>query len=192
MQLKLGILGSARGTDMLALIHAIEQKRLNASIEIVLSNKEEAIILDRAKQHGLKTIFADPQNLSREAYDQKLSAIFQTHQVDLIVLIGYMRIISNNMISLWQNKIINVHPSLLPRYAGGMDNHIHQAVIENGDLETGCTVHYVTEEVDGGPLLIQKKCTVLPSDTIESLKTRVQALEGEALIEAIQKIGKSK
>lgn len=182
---RLGILGSTRGTDMLAIINAIQQKQLLASIEIVLSNKKEAVILERARAHQLNSEFVDPANFSKDTYDKKISEILHAHKVDLIVLIGYMRILSAQFVNEWRNHIINVHPSLLPAFAGGMDANVHQAVLDSGVKETGCTVHYVTEEVDAGPILIQKKCPVLPHDTVETLKNRVQKLEGEALIEAI-------
>jgi phosphoribosylglycinamide formyltransferase-1 len=183
--IRLGILGSTRGTDMLALIEAIQQKQLAASIEIVISNKEEAGILTQARKHGIPTHFLDPLTLSRTEYDEKTSAILNFYTVDLIILIGYMRILSADFIAQWPKKIINVHPSLLPAFAGGMDQDVHQAVLAAGIQETGCTVHYVTEKVDGGPILLQKKCPVFPTDTIESLKARVQKLEGEVLIDVI-------
>lgn len=188
--LRLGILSSTRGTDMLALIAAIEEQRLTASIEIVISNKANAIVLERAKENRLKNIFIDSKNLTREQYDEKLSAELLMNRVDLIVLIGYMRILSSQFIDAWRNKIINVHPSLLPEFAGGMDQNVHQAVLDSGTKISGCTVHYVTEAVDNGPILIQKSCDVQPNDTIETLKTRVQQLEGEALIEVINQLAK--
>jgi phosphoribosylglycinamide formyltransferase-1 len=185
---RLGILGSTRGTDMLALIAAIQQKKLTATIDCVISNKADAIILERARAHGLTTIFIDPKTVGRAEYDSKLSEELHKHKVELIVLIGYMRILSHEFVKTWRHKIINVHPSLLPAFAGGMDGDVHTAVIESGVKETGCTVHYVTEEVDAGPILIQKKCEVLAGDTPESLKKRVQELEGKALVEAINNI----
>lgn len=183
--LRLGILGSRRGTGMLALIEAIKNKKLPAEIVLVLSNKSDSIILQRAQQYQLKNEFINPKNLSRDEYDKKISAALKAHHVDLIVLIGYMRILSNEFIAEWRNKIINVHPSLLPAFAGGMDEGVHQAVLNAGVKETGCTVHFVTEEVDAGPIIIQKKCEVLSDDTVESLKQRVQELEGDALVKAI-------
>jgi phosphoribosylglycinamide formyltransferase 1 len=188
--MRLGILGSTRGTDMLALIAAIKKKTLAATIEIVISNKSDAIILERANAQDLNTKFIDPKGLSREDYDKKLSAELHAHQVELIILIGYMKILSRQFVNEWRGKIINVHPSLLPAFAGGMDQDVHQAVINAGVKVSGCTVHVVTEEVDSGPILIQKKCDVLPQDSAASLKTRVQELEGLALIEAIQIIEK--
>jgi len=183
--IRLAILGSTRGTNLTALVKAIEQKELAAEIAIVLSNKADAMILERAVSYGLSAEFVDPQGLTREEYDSKISAILQTKKIDLIVLLGYMRILSDEFVATWRNKMINVHPSLLPDFAGGMDIAVHRAVLAAGMQESGCTVHYVTEEVDAGPMLVQKKCPVLADDTPETLKARVQALEGVALVEAI-------
>ena len=183
--IRLGILGSTRGTNLAALTEAIRSKQLDAAIHLVVSNKPDAMILERARENGLPAQFIDAAGLTREAYDQKVSEAFTLAQVDLIVLIGYMRIISADFIDHWQDRIINVHPSLLPDFAGLMDLAVHQAVIDAGVLETGCTVHYVTKEVDAGPVLIQKKCPVLATDTAPLLKARVQQMEGTALVEAI-------
>jgi phosphoribosylglycinamide formyltransferase-1 len=99
-----------------------------------------------------------------------------------------MRILSASFCQTWRDRLLNVHPSLLPKYAGGMDASIHEEVLKNGEKETGCTIHFVTEDVDGGPILIQKKCLVDDNDTIETLKTKVQQLEGVAFIESIKLI----
>jgi phosphoribosylglycinamide formyltransferase-1 len=186
--IRLGILGSTRGTDMLALIAAIGQQELNATIEIVISNKQEAIILERSRIAEIPAEYIAPLNLTRAAYDNLVSEKLAAMDVELVVLIGYMRILSAEFVSAWKNKIINVHPSLLPDFAGGMGNAVHQAVLDAGKSETGCTVHYVTEEVDAGPIVVQKCCAVVPGDTVDSLKNKVQALEGAALIEAINQI----
>lgn len=183
--ISLGILGSTRGTDMQAIIDAIQQKTLAASIKVVMSNKEDAYILERARQNNLNALFIDPKGLSRDSYDQTLSDKMRAFNVDFIVLIGYMRILSAVFVKNWENKIINVHPSLLPDFAGSMDCDVHAKVLAAKVKETGCTVHIVTENVDAGPILLQKKCDVLENDTIETLKKRVQTLEGQALIEAI-------
>ncbi|RDI45194.1 phosphoribosylglycinamide formyltransferase [Aquicella lusitana] len=184
--IRLGILGSTRGTNMLAIIDAIQQRDLTATIEIVISNKADAVILERAATYGLPARFIDPKGLTREAYDAKLSAVLRQCSVDLVVLTGFMRILSADFIAEWKHKIINVHPSLLPAFAGKMDMEVHRAVVESGVSETGCTVHYVTEEVDAGPVILQKKCPVLAGDTPESVKARVQQLESRALVEAIR------
>lgn len=184
--IRLGILGSTRGTNLDAIVTAINNKQLTAAIEIVISNKSTAPILERAKSHGLTAEFIDPADLTRAAFDAKISALLKYHAVDLVVLIGYMRILSAEFISVWTDKIINVHPSLLPAHAGKMDLDVHRAVIAAGEQETGCTVHFVTEQVDAGPILLQKKCRVQISDTAEELKDRVQKLEGLALVEAVR------
>ena len=114
-----------------------------------------------------------------------MSEILESKKIDLILLVGFMRILSSSFVDIWGGKILNVHPSLLPKYAGGMNSDVHESVLAAGDKETGCTVHLVTKEVDGGPILIQKSCPVLESDTVETLKERVQKLEGEAFIEVI-------
>ena len=186
--IRLGILGSTRGTNLLPIIDAINQHKLLATIEVVISNKRNAIILERAQHNGLHTEHVSPEGLSRAQYDMQISRILQQHKVDLVVLIGYMRILSEEFVALWNNKVINVHPSLLPAFVGKMDLEVHQAVIQAGARETGCTIHYVTKDVDEGPILLQKKCTVSEHDTPESLKEKVQHLEGIALVEAIQNI----
>jgi phosphoribosylglycinamide formyltransferase-1 len=186
--MRLGILGSTRGTNLLSLFKSISENKLRASIEVVLSNRADAVILERARSQHVPAYFIDPAGLSRETYDKHLSDLLLQHKIDLIVLIGYMRILSKEFVELWQNKIINVHPSLLPAHAGKMDLDVHRAVLHANEKETGCTVHFVTADVDAGPILLQKRCSVLPHDTPEILKTRVQALEGEALVEAIEKI----
>ena len=99
-----------------------------------------------------------------------------------------MRILSAEFCQAWRDRVLNVHPSLLPKYAGGMDMNVHEEVLKNGDHETGCTIHLVTETVDGGPILVQKRCVVETGETIATLKSKVQALEGRAFIEAIQLI----
>lgn len=184
--LKLGILGSTRGSHLSAIAEAIEYKKINAEVKVVLSNKIDAPIISLAKSKNFSAKFVDTLGLAREQYDENLSDLLHQHQVELIVLIGYMRILSTHFVEQWKQKIINVHPSLLPAYSGMMDLAVHQAVLENGDKISGCTVHYVTAEVDAGPVILQKKCDVLSGDTPEILKARVQKLEAEALIEAIK------
>lgn len=191
-KLRLGVLGSTRGTHLTAIADAINEKQLAATIEIVYSNKPDAYILERAHALGLNAEWVDATGLTREEYDAKISALFKQHEVELIVLIGYMRILSAAFIQTWKNKIINVHPSLLPAHAGKMDLDVHRAVLVAKELESGCTVHYVTEQVDAGPIVIQKKCEVLLEDTPESLKARVQQCEAVALIEAIKQLSRRK
>jgi len=184
--IRLGILGSTRGSSLLPIIDAIAAQQLDAQINVIISNKADALILQKAAQHQLPFQFINPAQLTREDYDRKVTSALQQHEVDYVILIGYLRILSAEFVSTWHNKVLNVHPSLLPDFAGGMDLDVHRAVLDAGVKETGCTVHIVTEEVDAGPIVVQKKCLVERDDTPESLKARVQALEGTALIEAVQ------
>ena len=186
--IKLGVIGSTNGTDLQVILDAIGSGKLNAEVSVVLSNQKNAYILERAKNHNVPVVFTSHKGKSRKEFDAELTAVLQEHGVTLVLLIGFMRILSAEFCRRWQDRLLNVHPSLLPKYAGGLDTNVHEEVLKNGDPETGCTVHFVTDEVDGGPILIQKECNVEAHDTVETLKTKVQKLEGEAFIEAIQLI----
>ena len=186
--IRLGVLGSTRGTDLEAILSAIKNKKLSAEVSVVISNRENAYILTRAKNHDVPSFFISHKNKSRKEFDKNVTAILKQYNVELVLLIGFMRILSTRFCQAWRDRVLNVHPSLLPKYAGGMDMNVHEEVLKNGDHETGCTIHLVTETVDGGPILVQKRCTVETDETIATLKSKVQALEGGAFIEAIQLI----
>ena len=187
---KLGVLGSTNGTDVQVILDAIASGELNAEVSVVLSNRKNAYILNRAKNHDIPAVFIPHSGKTREEFDNEMTAVLKENQIDLVLLIGFMRILSSEFCREWRDRLLNVHPSLLPKYGGGMDTSVHEEVLKNGDAVTGCTIHFVTEDVDGGPILIQKKCDVVQNETIDSLKTKVQALEGRAFIEAIQLIQK--
>lgn len=186
--IKLGVLGSTNGTDLQAIIDAINTGKLNADVSIVISNNQNAYILKRANNHNLPSVFISHKNKSRILFDREVTSELKKADVDLVLLIGFMRILSSDFCEIWQDKLLNVHPSLLPKYAGGMDLNVHEEVLKNRETETGCTIHFVTNELDSGPILIQKKCVIEKNDTQHSLKKKVQKLEGEAFIEAIQLI----
>ena len=185
--IKLGILGSTRGTDLQAIIDAIDVGRLNASVEVVVSNRRNAYILTRAEKHKIEAYYLPcKKGTPRTIYDEAVSKKLQEHNVDLVLMIGYMRIVSSSFCNTWSGRLLNVHPSLLPEFAGGMDLNVHEEVLKSGKRETGCTVHLVTEDVDGGPIIVQKRCAVVDNETADTLKSKVQHLEGEALMEAIR------
>ena len=188
--IRLGVLGSTNGTDLQVIIESIKAKKLNAIVNVVISNKKNAYILKRGQNHGLPSIFINHKNKKRESFDSELTLTLKKYNVEFILLIGFMRILSSSFCKRWRHKIINVHPSLLPKYSGGMDMNIHEQVIKNGDKESGCTIHFVTEKLDKGPILIQKKCKVNTNETPETLKVKIQELEGNALVEAINQIAK--
>ena len=183
--IRIGVLGSTNGTDLQAILDAIKSKKLKSKLSVVVSNKKEAFILKRAEKHKVPYYYISHKNMNRETFDGKITKILKRYKVDLVLLIGFMRILSKSFCQQWKGKILNVHPSLLPKYAGGMDTNVHEEVLRNKEKETGCTIHFVTDEIDGGPVFIQKTCSVDPKDTVVSLKRKVQTLEGEAFLEAI-------
>ncbi len=186
MTKKLVILGSTRGTDLQFIIDSIESRLLDAKIELVLSNKQGAFILERANNHNLVTKCIESKGKKRVEFDSLVATEIDKVNPDIIVLIGFMRILSPEFVNRYPNKIINVHPSLLPKFAGSMDCDVHSDVIAAGEYESGCTVHLVTEDVDGGRILLQKKCRVSLDETPETLKIKVQKLEGESLVKVIK------
>jgi phosphoribosylglycinamide formyltransferase-1 len=186
MSLKVAILGSTRGTALQGILDAIAAGTLDVEIVLVASDKPTAPILDRAAKYNAPTLFLDPAGLKREAFDDKMSTALHDAGAELVLLIGYMRIVSAKFVQAWQGRLLNVHPSLLPAFGGLMNQRVHEAVLAAGVTETGCTIHQVTEEVDGGPIVLQKRCPVLPDDTAETLKDRVQALEQAAFVEVLQ------
>ena len=181
----LALIGSTNGTDLVPIVEAIGSGGLSATVEVVLSNNETSGILKKARGYGIENHFICHKNKKRDVFDFEMSQILEDKKIDLILLIGFMRILSSEFVDRWFGKIVNVHPSLLPKYAGGMNSDVHKSVLDAGDKETGCTIHLVTKEVDGGPILLQKSCPVFENDSIDSLKERVQKLEGEAFIEII-------
>ena len=183
--INVGVIGSTKGTDLQAILDSIKSWKLDANISIVISNRTGAYILKRAQNHGIPSVFIDHKDRTRKEFDSEMTKILKKNKVDLVLLIGFMRILSSKFCNDWEGRILNVHPSLLPKYAGGMDTNVHEEVLRNKDKETGCTIHFVTNKVDSGPILIQKRCLVEPDDTVESLKSKVQKLEGEAFLEAI-------
>eukprot|EP00639_Heterosigma_akashiwo_P021979 CAMPEP_0206410094 /NCGR_PEP_ID=MMETSP0294-20121207/32359_1 /ASSEMBLY_ACC=CAM_ASM_000327 /TAXON_ID=39354 /ORGANISM="Heterosigma akashiwo, Strain CCMP2393" /LENGTH=1090 /DNA_ID=CAMNT_0053870317 /DNA_START=136 /DNA_END=3409 /DNA_ORIENTATION=+ len=183
---RLGVLGSTRGSDLQPILEAIQAGELNAEVALVVSNKADAYILERARLHGVPARHIDGKGKKRAEFDAEVTAAFRDVGVQLVLCIGYMRILSPQFCQAWADRCLNVHPSLLPEFAGGMDLAVHKAVLDAGRPRSGCTVHWVTEEVDGGGIVVQEACEVAPGETPESLKAKVQALEGGAFIKAIE------
>jgi phosphoribosylglycinamide formyltransferase-1 len=186
MSLKVGVLGSTRGSALQGILDAIAASTLDIEIVLVVSDKRTAPILERAARHGVSALFLDPAGMKREDYDWQVSEALREAGAELVLLIGYMRIVSDKFVETWRGRLLNVHPSLLPAFGGLMNMKVHEAVLAAGVSETGCTIHQVTEEVDGGPIVLQKHCFVLPGDTAEMLQSRVQALEQAAFVEVLQ------
>jgi len=186
MTIKIGVLGSTKGTDLQAIIDAIERKALDAQIACVISNKEDAYILERAKSHDIEAIFLDYEGNKQVLFDKAAAKEFDQRGVDLILLIGFMKILSPWLCKHYEHRIMNIHPSLLPLFSGGMDLNVHEEVINMGLKITGCTLHFVTPEVDKGPIIMQKPVVVDENDTPETLKAKVQTAEQEVLIDAVK------
>ena len=187
--LKIGVLASGNGTDLRAIVAAIEAGELrNVQISVVISNKKSAKVLEFCAGKNLTSFFVDPKGKSHESYDRELIEILKNHQVDLVILIGYMKILTPEFIKRFPNKIINVHPALMPKFSGVgyFGKSVHEAVINAGEKSTGCTFHFVDEGVDTGKIILQKEVAVEKTDTPETLKTKVQELEKKYFPEVIK------
>lgn len=189
--MRLAVFASTNGTDLQAIIDAIQSGELEGvSLEFVLSNKKKCYALERARNAGTLTYFVsvnkgDGEKKTREEYDRECLELCRKHDIDLIFLIGYMRLLSPVLVEAYRNRILNVHPSLLPDFPG-MDLDVHRAVIDSGRKVTGCTIHFVDEGTDTGPIVIQREVKIAEGETPESLKIKVQAEEKIAVVEAVK------
>ena len=183
-KLPIGVLISGSGTNLQAIIDAIEAGKLDAKIEVVVSNKANAFGIERARRHGIPTEVLDHRSFSsREAYDEAVVAILRQRRVALVVLAGFMRLLSPGFIRAFANRIMNIHPALLPAFPG---LNVQQRAVEHGVRFSGCTVHFVNEECDEGPIIIQAVVPVLPDDTGETLAARILEQEHRIYPRAIQ------
>jgi phosphoribosylglycinamide formyltransferase-1 len=172
---KIAVLISGNGSNLEALIDACKKNLINGSVEIIISNNPDAYGIERAKNHLINYKIIDNNRFkTREDFDRALVEELQDSNPDLIVLAGFMRILTPVMIEAFKNKIINIHPSLLPKYPG-LDTH--NSVMKNGDLKHGVTIHYVNEVLDGGQIIAQGEISVNANETSEELKTRIHAIE---------------
>ena len=193
MTIKLAVLGSTKGTDMQAIIDAIEAGTLDAEIVAVISSVPDAFIIERGKKHNLDTFtFNYKDYSSRENFDKQIIEVLKDKQADLVLLIGYNRILSDHFCQEYRHRIVNIHPSLLPAIAGGFDKNVHEEVLKAGVKVSGCTLHFVTETVDGGPIIMQKAVEITESDNSDTLKDKVQAAEQEVFLKAIRLFNEGK
>lgn len=180
----IGVLISGSGTNLQAIIDAIEAKELDAKIQLVLSNRADAYGLVRAKKHGIPIEVLDHKRFSgREDFDQAVVDILQARGVELVVLAGFMRLLSPIFVRAYSNRIMNIHPALLPAFPG---LHVQKKALEHGVRFSGCTVHFVNDECDEGPIIIQAVVPVLAKDTEDSLASRILAQEHRIYPRAIQ------
>jgi phosphoribosylglycinamide formyltransferase-1 len=185
---RLAVLGSGRGSNFLAIHEAIQAGRLNAEIVIVISDLPDAPILGRARAHGLHTLVLPPSPFRTKLGPDAETVLVESLQswgVNWVVLAGYMRVVKEPLLSAYPNRIINIHPSLLPAFKG---LRAWEQALAAGVKETGCTVHYVNRDIDAGEIIAQQRVPVLPGDTAETLHARIQVAEHELYPAALAKV----
>lgn len=179
---KIGVLVSGGGTNLQSLIDAVEQREINGEIAVVISNKKDAFGLERAKKYNIEAVYSNDE--------EEIIRVLEERNIDLVVLAGFLKILSEKFTNSFENKIINIHPSLIPSFCGvgyyGL--RVHEAAIKYGVKVSGATVHFVDENADTGPIIIQKTVEVLPTDTAEDLQNRVLKVEHQILKESVKKI----
>ena len=181
---RLGVLISGRGSNLQALIDAIADRRLDATIAVVISNREDAAGLERARRAGIEALCVSHRGWpSREDYDRVLVKELRQRGVDLLCLAGFMRVFSPVMVEAFPNRIVNIHPSLLPSFPGV---NAHTQAFDHGVKFAGVTVHLVRNELDGGPIVLQRVVPVLDTDTVDTLSTRILAEEHHAYVDAVR------
>lgn len=188
--LPVAVLASGRGSNLEALIAARDEGHANIDIVLVAGDKPQARALRLAEEHGIASLALDPSAYANRAdYDRALLSRVAEHGARLVVLAGFMRILDGEAIAPWNGRIINIHPSLLPKYRG---LHTHRRVLEAGDAEHGASVHFITAELDGGPLIAQVRMPVLPSDSEQALAKRLLPLEHRLLSSAVAGIAEGR
>ena len=186
MNRKLGVLISGRGSNLKAIIDAIANGRLDASIAVVISNRADAPGLEHAREAGIDTLVISHKGFAtRDDYDRVLVKELQGRGVALVCLAGFMRLLSPVMVDAFPDRILNIHPSLLPNYPG---LHPQQQALDNGATESGATVHFVNTKLDAGPIVLQQSVPVVPGDTPETLASRILMAEHQLYPRAIQRV----
>ena len=183
-KLKLGVLASGRGSNLQAIIDASEKGEIEAEVAVVISDRADAYALERAKKHGIPNLHIDPKSFKDKAeYEQAVAGKLREYHVGLVLLAGYMRLVTKVLINALDGNVMNIHPALLPSFRG---LHAQRQAIEYGVRFSGCTVHYVTEDVDGGPVITQAVVPVYETDTEETLSERILEKEHRIYPEAVR------
>jgi phosphoribosylglycinamide formyltransferase 1 len=176
-KIHVGVLVSGRGTDLQSIIDASENKMIDAEVVCVISEKQDAYALERARKHKIAAYFVDPGGKTKEKHEQEINSCFLKHKVDLIVGAGYMRLLSSDFVKTWYGKLINIHPALLPSFKG---TNGQGDALGYGVKITGCTTHFMDEAMDHGPIILQAAVRVLSNDDRDTLASRI--LEAEHMI----------
>jgi len=190
-KIKIGVLVSGRGSNLQAVIDNIENGSLSAEVAVVISDQADAFALERAKKHSIPAVHISAKGYKgkREEYDALLVQELRKHAVDLVILAGFMRIITRTLVTAFPNRIMNIHPALLPSFPG---LHVQKAAIDHGAKFSGCTVHFVDEGMDTGPIIIQAVVPVLNNDTEDTLGARILKQEHKIFSRAIQLFAEGK
>jgi phosphoribosylglycinamide formyltransferase-1 len=185
-KIRTAVLISGRGSNMVALTEAAQADEFPADICLVISNISTAAGLEKAKQRGVTAMTIDHKQFkSRRKFETALDAVLQEAKIELVCCAGFMRVLTPWFVNRWQNRLLNIHPSLLPKYKG---LNTHQRALDAGDKKHGCTVHYVTAELDGGATILQHSIDIKPSDTAESLAQRLLPYEQSLYAKALKKV----
>ena len=188
-KLRVGVLASGSGTDLQSIIDASEKGMIDANVVAVISDKKEAFALQRAKNHNISGFFVDPKGLSKEEHDKKIDKILEEKKVDLVVGAGYMRILSKCFVKKWHGKLINIHPALLPSFKG---TNGQGDALDYGVKITGCTTHFMNEEMDSGPIILQAAVKVMPGDNRDKLAARILEVEHQILPRTVDLFGQGR
>lgn len=180
----IAVLVSGRGSNLQAIIDSIESGYLQARISVVISDAGDAYALERARKHGIEAVFIDPKNFaSKELYEEEVLRTLKKHGVELVLLAGYMRIVGKTLLLAFRNRIINIHPALLPAFPG---LHAQKQAFDYGVKVAGCTVHFVDESLDCGPIILQRCVEVKEDDTPDTLSDRILEQEHKIYPEAVK------
>ncbi len=180
----IAVLVSGRGSNLQAIIDSIENGYLKAQITVVISDVENAYALERARKHGIKAVFINPKKFaSKELYEKEVLGILKTYGAELILLAGYMKIVGETLLMAYRSRILNIHPALLPAFTG---LHAQKQAFDHGVKVAGCSVHFVDESLDGGPIILQRCVDVKEDDTAETLADRILEQEHKIYPEAVK------
>lgn len=187
---RIGILSSHNGSGFDAIQKACENNELDAQVVLVISNNSTAQVLQKAQSKNIPNFIVNAKKFPDENLDKKITDMMSEFKVDYIFLSGYMKKIEENLVKTFENRIINSHPALLPKFGGkGMyGTNVHKAVIENGEKKSGCTVHFVNENYDEGKFILQNEITLEENETVESLEEKIKKLETITIIESLKTV----
>jgi phosphoribosylglycinamide formyltransferase 1 len=184
--MKIGILISGRGSNMVALVDAVKSGEIpDSEVAVVISDKPEAAGLEKARERGVDAVVIERRGRTREQHDAEIVDELARREVELVCLAGYMRLLSKDFVQAFENRIVNIHPSLLPDFPG---LNVQQRAIDAGAKVSGCTVHFVNEDLDAGPIILQREVPVVDGDTAETLAARILEQEHSAYVEAVRRL----